>query len=90
MTMTILAILATISGIVASLGLFPQALKIFKRKSAKDLSILTFSLGIVNNSLWVLYGFELKNWPIIISNAVAVVNLAIVIFGWILYGRETK
>jgi len=42
--MTILSILATIFRTLSGLANFPQALKIFKRKSAGDISILTYSI----------------------------------------------
>ncbi|PIO08774.1 hypothetical protein COU59_00350, partial [Candidatus Pacearchaeota archaeon CG10_big_fil_rev_8_21_14_0_10_34_12] len=60
----------------------PQAYRIFKRKSAKDLSIVTYSFQIISVIVWLVYGFEILNWPIIISNTFATISLSIVIFGW--------
>ena len=68
----------------------PQAYRIFKRKSAKDLSIVTYSFQIISVIVWLVYGFEILNWPIIISNTFATISLSIVIFGWFVYGRERK
>ncbi|NQU31658.1 MAG: hypothetical protein HQ521_00345 [Bacteroidetes bacterium] len=88
--MTILSILAIIFGLGEGLFNIPQARKIFKRKSAKDLSIFTYSFQIVSVIVWLFYGFEIGDLPIIASNIFATFTLAIVIFGWFLYGREKK
>jgi len=66
----------------------PQAYKIFKRKSAKDISILTYSTVLVACVIWILYGIELRNFPVIITNSLATINVTLVIIGWFLYGRE--
>ncbi len=45
--MTILSVLATISGSVMALAALPQIYKIFKRKSAKDISAISYFLFTV-------------------------------------------
>ena len=86
--MTILSILATIFGTAAGLANFPQAYKIFKRKSAKDISILTYLILLVGVTIWILYGIEIKNFPVIITNTFGAVNIGLVVLGWFLYGRS--
>lgn len=86
--MTILSILAIIFGLGEGLFNLPQAYRIFKRKSAKDLSILTYSFQIISVIVWLFYGLEINNLPVIISNIFATFTLLIVIFGWFLYGRD--
>ena len=86
--MTILSILATTFGIVSGIANLPQAIKIFKRKSAKDISILTYSLLLIGAITWILYGIELKNFAIIITNSFGALNIGLVVIGWFLYGRE--
>ena len=85
--MLILAVLATISGIVASSAYYPQAYRIFKGKSAKDISLSTFSMFSLGIFFWLLYGFELRNLPIIIPNVVALVGCVLVISLSIYYKR---
>ncbi len=86
--MTILPILATIFGAVGGLANLPQALKIFKRKSAKDISILTYSFLLTGAIIWILYGIELKNFAVIITNLFGTINIGLVVIGWFLYGRK--
>jgi MtN3 and saliva related transmembrane protein len=85
--MTILYVLAMIFGTVSGLANFPQAHRIFKRKSAKDISILTYSFLFLGTVIWILYGIELANFPIIITNIFGAVNIGMVVIGWFLYGR---
>ena len=42
MTNNILPVLVAIVGVITSFGYYPQALKIIKNRSAKDVSIITF------------------------------------------------
>ncbi len=85
--MTILASLALIFGSISSLANIPQAVKIFRRKSAKDVSILTYSMLLPGAIIWVLYGIEIGNMPVIIVNSISSANMMVVIYGWFLYGR---
>jgi MtN3 and saliva related transmembrane protein len=86
--MTTLAILAATFGIVGGIATLPQVIKIFRRKSAKDISILTYSLLLIGAIIWLLYGIELKNFAVIITNILGAINLGLVCFGWFLYGRN--
>lgn len=86
--MTVLSILAAIFGTVSGVANLPQAIKIFKRKSAEDISILTYSLLLLGAITWILYGIELKNFPVIITNSFGALNIGLVILGWFLYGRN--
>ena len=85
--MSLLYLLATIFGTVSGIANFPQAYKIFKRKSAKDISILTYSILLVGAVIWILYGIEIGNFPIIITNIFGAVNIGLVVIGWSLYGK---
>jgi len=82
-----LAILATVFGIVNGGSAIPQAIKIFVRKSAKDISIISFSMAFVGVFVWLLYGIQLGNVPIMISNSVATLSVGAVLIGWFWYGR---
>lgn len=86
--MTIVSILATVFGVVGGIANFPQAYRIFKRKSAKDISITTYTFLFLGAVVWIVYGFELRNSAIIITNVLGALNIGLVIIGWFLYGRE--
>lgn len=52
----IITAVVTVIGIVSSFGFYPQAWRIFRHKSAVDVSIPTFLLFGVGNASWLLYG----------------------------------
>ncbi len=86
--MTILATLALVFGAVAGIANLPQAWKIFKRKSAKDISIITYGLLITGAIIWIAYGWEIQNIPVLVTNSIGGFNIGLVILGWFLYGRD--
>ena len=88
--MSFLSILATMFGLGEGIFSLPQAYKIFKRKSAKDISIITYSFLLTSVVVWFLYGLEISNRPILISNIFAMISLVLIIIGWFIYGKEQK
>lgn len=83
--MTLLSVLASFFGVVMGFANMPQAYKIFKRKSAKDISVITYSLFAVGSILWLFYGIEIGNTPIIASYSIGIVSCFAVLVGWYLY-----
>lgn len=77
--MEILPIAASIMGVAMSAGHFPQAWKIWKRRSAKDVSMLTFTIFAIGDWVWLAYGISIRNWPLIVSFSVGVVGTALVL-----------
>jgi MtN3 and saliva related transmembrane protein len=58
-------------------GFVPQVIKIARNKSVRDVSVFSliqFSFGI---ALWVIYGIYLKNFIIVLANAVSLSSLII-------------
>ena len=81
----IFEILATISGVMMASAGFPQALKIFKTKSAKDISLPSRLMLLIGGLIWLTYGFLLPSFAIIISNIFGTLAEIIVIFGYAKY-----
>ncbi len=80
--MDLLPLITTVFGTFMGLAYLPQTYKIFKRKSAKDVSLATYSLFGVGIFFWLLYGISITNYPIIISNAVALLGALSVILAY--------
>ena len=88
--MTLLATLATIFGVVNGFANFPQIYKIFKRKSAKDIAVSTYLILTVGTIIWILYGIEIKNIPILVMNGLALFEFILILLGCYLYGSDKK
>ena len=78
----VLSITTTIFGVLMSFGYFSQTYKIFKRKSARDVSLVTYLFFTVGIVIWLIYGLSIKNYPIIISNLVFLIGAASVLVAY--------
>ncbi len=83
----VLETLATITVVVGSFAMIPQAYRIFKIKSAKDISLWTYLYMLVAGVIWVLYGLNIQSLPIWITNLMGNLSMIGVVVGWVLYGR---
>ncbi|MCJ8153752.1 SemiSWEET transporter [Chryseobacterium sp. SSA4.19] len=71
-------VLGIIAGVLTSVSMIPQLVKVIKNKNAEDLSWMMIMVLISGLSLWVWYGFIKEELPIILSNAFAVmVNITL-------------
>jgi len=73
-------ILGYIAAIGTTASFIPQVIKIYKEKSVKDISLgmyITFVIGIF---FWLVYGFLLNSWPMIIANAITFVLSSIILY----------
>lgn len=69
-----------VGGFLTTLAFIPQVLRIWRSKSARDISLPTFLLFTVGVALWLVYGILKQEPPIIISNAITL-GLAAAILG---------
>ena len=67
-----------LAGFLTTVSFVPQIQKIWKTKSAEDVSRKMFLAVALGVALWLVYGIALKQWPIIIWNSISLV-LAITI-----------
>jgi len=83
----VLETLATVTGVLSSFAMLPQIYRIFKRKSAKDISIWTYLYMLVAGVIWVLSGLNIQSFPIWVSNLIGTLTMLGLVIGWILSGR---
>lgn len=72
--MKIFQTFVTIMGVLMSLGYFPQAYKIWKNKSASNISIPSFIIFSIGTFTWFLYGIIIHDLPLILSFVFGVVG----------------
>jgi MtN3 and saliva related transmembrane protein len=65
----------TLIGLVAATcttcSFLPQVVKILRSKRTKDVSLLMYAILTTGLFLWLIYGFILKDLPLILANAVS-------------------
>ena len=72
--MKLFEVFVTAVGIIMSLGYFPQAYKIYKSKSARNVSFINYIILSIGTLTWLVYGILLKDVVIIISFVVGVIG----------------
>lgn len=82
--------LATITGVLMSLGYFPQAWKVFRTKSAEDISIPSFIIFSVGTASWLLYGLYLHDPTIVLSFGLGVIGSWAILVLSIVYREKKK
>ena len=51
----------------------PQAIKVYKSKSTKDISLYMFLIFTIGVLSWLIYGLIINDWPVILANAVTLI-----------------
>lgn len=72
--------LGIIAGLLTSISMLPQLIKIIKEKKAKEVSLLMLAVLTTGNALWAVYGFMRDDWPIIITNFISITVNSITAF----------
>ena len=70
MEMQFMTYVGLTAGVLTTISFLPQAVRAWKTKSTKDISLamfLCFCTGVV---LWVIYGFYTQNLPVFLANFV--------------------
>ena len=65
--------LGFLAAFCTTIAFIPQAVKVYKSKHTKDISMGMFSLLNIGLVLWLWYGLIIDSFPIIISNAVTII-----------------
>jgi MtN3 and saliva related transmembrane protein len=68
--MEIFKIITSVVGVLMSFGYYPQAYRIWKLKSAKELSLVNYCILSVGTTLWFIYGIIIND-PVIIAGFIA-------------------
>ena len=55
---------------LTTVAFVPQVLKIWRTRSAKDVSLGMYALFSLGVALWLVYGLLLQAWPIVIANCI--------------------
>ncbi len=78
--MTILEILGLSAGTITSITFLPQVIRIWKTKSAKDLSLSMLGLLILGVAMWLIYGIIARDIAIIYTNSMVLLMSLVMVF----------
>ena len=69
-----------------TISFLPQALKTWKLRKSEDISLGMYVLFVSGVALWLIYGFLIKDTPLIYSNAITLLLAGSVLYMKIKYG----
>jgi len=56
-----------------TIAFLPQAIKVYKSKSTKDISLYMFLIFTIGVLSWLIYGIIISDLPLIFANAVTLI-----------------
>ena len=83
--MKIEMLIGLMGGTLTTISFVPQVLRVWKTRSARDLSFTMFLLFAIGVLLWLIYGIILGEWPVILANSVTLVFTIIILIFKIKY-----
>ncbi len=61
------------AAVLTTAAFAPQAIKAWRTRSTKDVSLAMFALMVAGIALWLIYGILIDDAPLIIANAVTLI-----------------
>ena len=80
----------TVVGFAFSIGYYPQAYKIFRTKSAGDISLSSFVIFVIGTTVWTAYGFYERNPTIILSFVLGMIGSWLVLILALYYRHKSS
>ena len=79
--------LGLIAGLFVTGSLIPQVYRVFRLKSAREISIFFTTLLLTGMLIWLVYGIVLALMPLILWNVVGAVLVSLLLTAKLKYGR---
>ncbi len=79
--------LGFIAGLLMTVGFMPQVWRLYKLKSAREISLPFTLLFLIGAMLWLSYGVLLQLPPVILWNAITLFLGGAMLFAKLKYGR---
>ena len=73
-------LIGTVAAICTTFSFLPQAIKVIQTKHTKDLSLLMYSVLEIGVILWMIYGFSIGSYPVIIANIATLILSTTILF----------
>jgi MtN3 and saliva related transmembrane protein len=80
--------LGIVAGIFTTFAVVPQIIRVYKLKSAREISFIFTTSMLLGIIIWLIYGIVLGLMPIIIWNSIGIVLNSWLLFVKAKYGRQ--
>ncbi len=80
-------LLGFLGGAIINAAFIPQVWRLFKLKSAHEISLPFASLFLLGGVCWLFYGILLSLPPVILWNSVSLILVSAMLYAKLKYGR---
>ena len=77
-----------VAGALIAISFIPQIVRVYKLRSAREISVLFTIMQLVGLALWLTYGVILGLMPVMACNSVLAVFVIMLLAARLKYGRE--
>ena len=77
-----------VAAFLTTVSFLPQVIKVWRSRSARDISLATYGMFTLGAALWLAYGVAIHSTPVILANSVTVVLAAGVLVAKLRFGGE--
>ena len=78
--MTLITVLGLLAASLTTISFLPQIIKIWKTQKTGDISFVMYIILVTGVFLWLIYGFLIKDLPLILANLVTLILVSSVLF----------
>jgi MtN3 and saliva related transmembrane protein len=79
--------LGLLAGALVTSSMIPQLVRVFKLRSAREISELFTVLLLAGMICWLAYGLYLRLTPVILWNAAGAILVALLLYAKLKYGK---
>ncbi len=76
-----------IAGGITTIATLPQVIRVYKLKSAHEISLIFIIAMIIGFSCWLTYGIFLRLIPLILWNLISIILFSVFLYAKLKYGR---
>ena len=77
--------LGLLAALCTTIAFVPQVVKTWRTRSAADISLWMFAVMIAGVMLWLVYGWSVRDIPLIVANVVTLLLTSTILYFKIIY-----
>ena len=83
-------ILGLVAGFLTTFAVVPQIMRVYRLKSAREISILYNTMMLLGILIWLAYGIILDLVPLIVWNIIGSILVLLLLLAKLKYGRDRR
>lgn len=68
----------------------PQVVRVWRTRSAKDISLAMYVILVAGVTLWIVYGVSIRSTPLVAANLTSLVLISAVLVGKLRFARGAR